>query len=325
MGNFYGGSTIIERGRFVSHDPADDGVAFGNRKNPPRGNQTITSRQKAFKSKQVNDPLKLLESARKSLLHTIIDQVLMGRDQIKIPRTIHPELQAALSEAGSPFAWAASQNEFGALEARKRKKREERDFKDNHGQLAGSVTVEVKHRKSTRKSDQSVALHKPIVSAEDIYQHQRMKLIRSIVGQMIKKQGIISVPSLNRQLCDEVKAAGSPLLWLQVQPEYPAVFKDLYLLHQKAVASVPKKAAQPPQKKKRGKKQRRISEIGETQGDSRKGNPKKKKGKQSSDPYEQPTRPVKPLSDAPVSFILKQLNKASEATFDVRKIDWDVT
>ncbi|PLL10239.1 hypothetical protein C0V75_21620 [Tabrizicola sp. TH137] len=187
------------------------------------------------------------------------------------------------------------------------------------------MPVEVKRRKSARKSDQSVAFHKPIVTAEDIYEYQRIRLIRSLVDQMIKKQGTLSVPNLNSQLFGEVRAAGSPLIWLQAQPEYPAVFRELYLRHQKAAAPAPKKAKQPPQKKKRSKKQLRISQVGESQNNSGKGKPKERKSEQSSDPYEQPTRPVKPLSDAPVSFILRQLNRAPETTFDVRKIDWDVT
>jgi hypothetical protein len=38
------------------------------------------------------------------------------------------------------------------------------------------------------------------------------------------------------------------------------------------------------------------------------------------------TKPqVTPLSDAPVSYILKQIDKASEEPLNTRKVDWDLT
>lgn len=41
---------------------------------------------------------------------------------------------------------------------------------------------------------------------------------------------------------------------------------------------------------------------------------------------EKPQKPkVAPLSDAPVSYILEQLEKNSEDTLDLNKIDWDST
>jgi hypothetical protein len=324
MGNFYGGSTLIKGGKFASHDPADDGVRYNSPKKKSATAQNKTSNKKSSKAKKPQDPRKLLESARKSLLHIIIDQMLMGREAIKIPKTTHPALQAALEGAGSPVAWAVSQEEFDTLEQKKRKQREARQLKNQQRQQVGTVTVEVKRKKPVVTPARPVHAPKPVMTEEDIYQANRVSLIRSLVDQMIKKRGALTVPNLDRRLLEEVKSAGSPLLWLQAQPDYEAVFKARYVIHQKATAPVPKKPTQPPRKKKK-KKQKLVAEGGTSQSTNAQGKPKKKRVKQYHDPYEKPSRPVTPLSDAPVGYILKQLDKASHDTFNPRKIDWDVT
>ena len=323
VGNFYGGSTIIKGGKFASHDPADDGVRRTSPKKKSATKQTKTF-NKNPKAKKPQDPRKLLESARKRLLHIIIDQMLTGREAIKIPKTTHPDLQAALEGAGSPVAWAVSQKEFDTLEPKKRKQREARQLKNQQRQQAGTVMVEVKRKKPVVTPARPVPVPKPVMTEEDIYQEKRGILIQSLVDQMIKKRGLLTVPNLDPRLLDEVKSAGSPLLWLQAQPDYEAAFKARYLIHQKATAPVPKKPTQPPWKK--GKKKKKLAVDGTIpQGKTSQGKPKKKRVKQYTDPYEKPSRPVTPLSDAPVSYILKQLDKASDDTFNPRKIDWDVT
>lgn len=324
MGNFYGGSTIIKGGKFASHDPADDGVRFTSQKKKSATTQTKTSNKKSSKAKKSQDPRKLLESARKRLLHIIIDQMLMGREPIKIPQTTHPDLQAALDGAGSPVAWAVSQKEFDTLEPKKRKQREARQLKNQQRQQAGTVTVEVKRKKPVVTPPRPIHIPKPVMTEEDIYQANRVSLIRSLVDQMIKKRGALTVPNLDHRLLAEVKSAGSLLLWLQAQPDYEAVFKARYLIHQKATAPVPKKPTQPPRKKKK-KRQKSVAQGGTPQNKNAQGKPKKKRVKQYTDPYEKPSRPVTPLSDAPVSYILKQLDKAADEPFNPRKIDWDVT
>lgn len=324
MGNFYGGSTIIKGGKFASHDPADDGVRRTSPKKKSATKQTKTFNKKS-KAKKPQDPRKLLESARKSLLHIIIDQMLTGREAIKIPKTTHPDLQDALEGAGSPIAWAVSQKEFDTLEPKKRKQREARQLKNQQRQQTGTVMVEVKRKKPVVTPARPVPVPKPVMTEEDIYQEKRGILIQSLVDQMIKKRGLLTVPNLDPRLLDEVKSAGSPLLWLQAQPDYEAVFKSRYLVHQKATAPAPKKPTQPPRKRKKIKKPKLAKDGATTQGKTSQAKPKKKRVKQYTDPYEKPSRPVTPLSDAPVSYILKQLDKVSDDTFNPRKIDWDVT
>lgn len=327
MSNFYGGSTIIKGGKFASHDPADDGVRYVSPKKHSDVKQTKTCKQKPSKAKIPQDPRKLLESARKSLLHLIIDQMLMGREAIKVPKKIHADLQATLDSAGSPIAWATLQKEFGTLELKKRKKRAERQVRNQRKQQAGGVIVEVKRMKPVITAARPVPAPKPAMTEENIYQSNRVSLIRRLVDQMIKKPGALTVPQLDHRLLEEVKSAGSPLLWLKVQPDYEAIFKARYLVYQKARATTPKKPTQPPRKKKKGSKQAKIvAEGGNTQSKTAQTKPKKKKRvKQYYDPYEKPTRPVKPLSDAPVSYILKQLNKVSDEKLEPKKVDWDAT
>lgn len=326
MSNFYGGSSIIKGGKFTSYDPADPGFGASARKK----STSKTSSQKSKKppkpshKQKVASPENLLECARKALLHIIIDQMLMEREPIKIPKTTHPDLQAALVEAGSPVAWAVSQKEFDTLEPKKRKQREARQLKNQQRQQAGTVTVEVKRKKPVVTPPRPIHIPKPVMTEEDIYQANRVSLIRSLVDQMIKKRGSLTVPNLDHRLLAEVKSAGSLLLWLQAQPDYEAVFKARYLIHQKATAPVPKKPTQPPRKKKK-KRQKSVAQGGTPQNKNAQGKPKKKRVKQYTDPYEKPSRPVTPLSDAPVSYILKQLDKAADEPFNPRKIDWDVT
>ena len=147
--------------------------------------------------------------------------------------------------------------------------------------------------------------------------------MRNLVDQMIKRAGALSVPRIDSVLLAELKASGSPLLGLQAQPDYEAVFKARYLIHQKATAPAPKKPTQSSRKKK--KKQKLVAEGGTSQGKAAQGKPKKKRAKQYYDPYEKPSRPVTPLSDAPVSYILKHLDKAADEALNPQKIDWDVT
>ena len=132
MSNFYGGSTIIKGGKFASHDPADDSDRYTSQNKKSATTQTKTSNKNSSKPKKPQDPRKLLESARKNLLHTIIDQMLMGREAIKIPKTTHPDLQAALEVTVSPAVWARNQAEFEKLYAKKQKQHTEREQRRKH-------------------------------------------------------------------------------------------------------------------------------------------------------------------------------------------------
>lgn len=251
--------------------------------------------------------------------------MLMGREAIKIPSTTHPDVLDALTAAGTPITWAKNQTEFETLHAKKQKQRTERDLRRKHRENTTHVEVEVKRKKVLKAQPKPQPVAKPEPTVEEVYNVNRMALIRNLVDQMLKHQGRLSVPRLDSRLLDELKASGSPLLWLQAQPEYEAVFKVRYLAKQKASAPAPKKPAQPPRKKKKGKKQKLFKDGPPSESKATKGAPKKKRGKQYRDPYEKPSRPVKPLSDAPVSYILRQLDKAGADTPEPNKIDWDST
>ena len=146
--------------------------------------------------KNFANPKKLLESARKNLLHLIIDQILMGREEIKIPKNTHPHLQDALQVAGTPVAWASSQKEFGTLQKKKVKQRSEQEQRKKHGKQTTSVTIEVKSKKALTTIRQPAPASKSIPTDDDINRSNRMSLIRSLVSQMIKKQGPLTVPTV---------------------------------------------------------------------------------------------------------------------------------
>ncbi|MDG1116326.1 MAG: hypothetical protein P8N72_04260 [Flavimaricola sp.] len=242
MASYYGGSTIIRWGKFASNDPADSKGHHARNKQSNGGKNSKASRSKAPKVKKPKSPEKILESGRKSLLHLIIDQILRGQDEFKIPSSVHPELQAAILRAGSPINWATSQREFEALEAKKRRQREENARQIEQRQQRKSVKVEVKRKKRGVAAVRPVPLSKPELTKEDIHKNNRNALLRHFVDQMIKKKGVLTLPKLERRLHEEVKEAGSPLLWNQAQPDFKLVFKARYIMHQKSTLSAPKKS-----------------------------------------------------------------------------------
>jgi hypothetical protein len=244
MSNFYGGSTIIKGGKFASHDPADDGYGYTARKK----STSHPSSPKRPHKRKVASPEKLLESARKALLHIIIDQILMGREGIKIPKTTHPDLLGSLTAAGNPLAWASNQAEFGTLYAKKQKQRTERELRRKLKEKTTAVEVEVKRKKSLKGKQPVPPPAKSEPTPEERYKANRMALMRNLVDRMLKRPGTLSVPGIDSALLAELQASGSPLLWLQAQPDYEAVFKARYLAQQKASTPVPKKPTELPRK-----------------------------------------------------------------------------
>jgi hypothetical protein len=251
--------------------------------------------------------------------------MLMGRDEMKIPRNTHPHLLDALTAAGTPHAWAKSQTEFAPLHAKIVKQRREQELRRKQKELTTPVTVEVKRKKVLRAQPSSAPATNTEATPEQLYQANRLALIPKLVDQMVKRKGRLSVPRLERCQLEELKTLGSPVLWLKAQPEYEAVFKARYLAERKATAPVSKKTAPHTRKKKKGKKQKLVKDCVPSESKATKGQPKKKRVKQYRDPYDKPTRPVTPLSNAPVSYILRQMDKAGADTHERNKIDWEST
>jgi hypothetical protein len=321
MTNFYGGSTIIKGGKFASHDPADDSFSYAARNKSPHAQSERKSSRPSTK-KTDKSPQKMLQGARRALLHIIIDQILKGQEEIKVPKTIHPEILEALGAAGTPITWAKNQKEFETLQAKKLKKHTERELKRKKRENNTSpFEVDVKRKKQLKLKPTAPPSPKFEPTPDERYQANRMALMRNLVDQMIKKPASLSVPEVNINLLAEIKASGSALLWLQAQPEYKSVFKARYPSKKKATGPLAKKTKKSSRKKNRTK-QKVMSEGVSPQGKATPRKPTKKKKKQYYDPYETPARPVTPLSDAPVSYIRKQINKLSDDTLDHQKINW---
>ena len=325
MRNFCRGKTIIKRGKFTSYDPADPGFEANDGNWSSGGQKTRTTQNISAKTKKPQDPLKLLESSRKSLLHAIIDQVLMGREDIKIPKTTHPDLLVALTAAGTPLAWANYQIEFGTLYAKKQKKRTERELRRQHKDKTTAVALEVKLKKTLKGKHPEQYPAKPETTPEERYKSNRMALLRNLIGQMINRPGGLKLPVIDSVLMTELEVSGSPLSWLQAQPEYEATFKALYLAQKKASTHASKKLTESSRRKKKAKKQKKPKGYVQNESKAERGKPKKKSDQHYRDPYENPSQTVFPLSDVSVSFILKQLDKATDEPLDPHKIDWNVT
>ena len=318
MGNFYGGSTVIQGGRFSSYDPADNSAEHTRNKKSKRTEKPATppTQQKSRRIKRSPD---INEIARKNFLNLIIDQMLAGRVHIKIPRNLSKQLADAITTAKGPIAWAENQVEYEALTAQKLKKLKRKERRKSAEAMGFS------ERTSTKKEPPAVVL-KPIkheLTEDDVYEAKRFNLMRSLVDQMIARSSNITIPTLDSRLLNEIKEAGSPLQWLQNQPDYRTFFKARYLATQSKSVPPAREKSKPLKKKAKKQKKPKAGVLAESK--AKGSQPKKKRVKHYYDPYEKPSRPVTPLSDAPVSYILKQLDKAADEPFNPRKIDWDVT
>jgi hypothetical protein len=322
MSGYIGGSSIIRGGQFSSYDPAE-GVRTPKAKKRSAKKPSKTYKKNTSNIKRNKDPQENFEAARKNLLHIIIDQILAGIDEIKVSNTKHSELQAALDVAGSPITWASSQKEFATLTAKKIEKREKRLLKLEAQQQASPVIREVKLKKKIA-SRQSSSAPKAIVTAEAVYQSERSSLIRSLVDQMIQKRGKLMVSNLKSSLSDELAAATSPLLWLQAQPDYKDIFKARYFVLRKAI-SPQEKPLKRSKRRRNGGKRKYGKELVSRQDQATPVNQKKKRKKRDFNLKNETKPQVTPLSDVPVSYILKKIDKASEEPLNTRKVDWDLT
>jgi hypothetical protein len=132
------------------------------------------------------------------------------------------------------------------------------------------------------------------------------------------------ISNLPSRLSDELAVVTSPLLWLQSQPEYKRTFKERYLMLQKA-RSPQDKTLKRSKRRRKGRKRNFNEELACVKDPKTPINQKMKRNKRDPNLNTKTKRQVTPLSDAPVSYILKQIDKASEEPLNTLKIDWDVT
>ena len=265
MGSYNGGGTIMKGGRFLSFDPADS----GDRSMPPKksvaknaGNKTSTIKASnkskkttaSTKSKKPKDPRKLLENARKSLLNTIIDQMLINRPECKLPDQMHPDLKTAIAGFGNPVEWAIQQSDFEQVQKGKIELRAERELRHRARKRTQDekppVVVETKRAKTIRKPDSmasgsasvSTALlatgaskpsaldgkkrkSQPAKLGPASSPENRTHLIRLLVDRLIqRKTSTTAPPTTDPILLAELKAASGVIPWLKLQPSYPSVF-----------------------------------------------------------------------------------------------------
>lgn len=274
MGSYNGGGTIMKGGRFLSFDPADSGDQSIPRKksvtsnvtkiagsNPSRTKTTKKTKKKPAptKIKKPKDPRKLLETARKNLLNTIIDQMLINRPEFMLPDQMHPDIKTELEGVGNPVEWAIQQSDFEQVQKRKIELRTERELRQRARKRMqdekSPVVVETKRAKTFRKPDSigsgsspvgSATVSSPLVptgasksAAQDAKKKKtqsgklgpagspenRTNLIRLLVDRLIqRKASTLVIPTSDPILLTEVKAAGGVVPWLKLQPSYPSVF-----------------------------------------------------------------------------------------------------
>lgn len=309
MGSFYGGSSIIRRGKFSSYDPAD-GSPVSNKPSAGKSKSKKLAKATAKADPRPSVVQGTAGAFRLRLLHSVIDRMLQGNG-VRLPRDVPHEFSVALSEAGSPEEWAKQQPEFDGLVRKKsrklakRKALESQEVGHRHdGNSSGSQLLVVHRPTSGGRSDQKAAQ-----KAARAHDKARIALVQSLVAQMLKGSDRLQVPRLDRQLLEQVKTAGSALEWVKAQPEYASSFS----------AALAKQA-----RRHRGAK----ASLNDRSGASGHLDPKQGAIKQAKPPLKRKrdsTGKAKPLGDVPVSFILKRLEQSVDDHLDPRKIDWDAT
>lgn len=275
MGSYNGGGTIMKGGRFLSFDPADSGDRPMPRKKSVTNNaakiagsnlsqtkaaKKTTKKHASPKIKKPKDPRKLLEKGRKTLLNTIIDQMLINRPEFKLPDQMHPDLKTELEGFGNPVEWAIQQGDFEQVQKRKIELRTERELRQRARKRIedekSPVVVETKRAKTFRKPDSiasgsspagNVTVNSALVptgASKSAAQDEKKKktqsgklrpagspdnrthLIRLLVDRLIQRKAstITAVPTIDPILLTEIKAAGGVVPWLKLQPSYPSLF-----------------------------------------------------------------------------------------------------
>lgn len=263
MASYNGGGTIMKGGGFLSFDPADTGdrsmprrksVAKNSSKKTIQKNTTKKAMKKTASSKvkKPKDPRKLLESARKSLLNLIINQMLSNRPEIKFPDHMHPNLNTAVARFRNPVDWATHQSDFEQIQTKIQLKKERNLRKSARKRMQDEktpVVLETKRAKTFHKPGSTGSGNPSVGSASantgeiktgalrpQKKKSQTAKLgpagspknrtlfIRLLVDRLIqRKASATTPPTTDPILLAEVKEAGGNIPWLKRQPSYPVV------------------------------------------------------------------------------------------------------
>ncbi|AXQ95504.1 hypothetical protein D0Z66_17150 [Cereibacter sphaeroides] len=142
------------------------------------------------------------KAARRALLFAVIDQMLLEGDNVKLPRSLHPDLKAEVTQAEGPVAWAVWQPDFEHIMAgRLRKKRANAPGTD-----AGPAE---------RPSQWD-----PIV--------RRARAMRDIFDLRVNGADASPLPRIDTDILKEMRAAGGPFQWLMAQPGVRALVRARY-------------------------------------------------------------------------------------------------
>ena len=190
MGNYYGSGTIIKKGKFSSFDPAAD-------TEQETFNKTKKAKTRTKKSNNLN--VKSVESddrGRLNLLHYIIDRILKGTEQFKLPKNLSQNLIADINEAHGPQNWAKKQPEFANI------------FNNKQG---------ISHRKFRA---QEATLQK------QREKQARMKLMKSLVDQILKNEFPLKYTVTESFLVNDIANYETITKWLNAQAEYYKLYQQ---------------------------------------------------------------------------------------------------
>ncbi|MDB9808389.1 hypothetical protein OAB79_00530 [Yoonia sp.] len=222
------------------------------KKQSPHTAKKAKTKNASSKVKKPKNPSKLLESARKSLLELIIDQILKhGGPEIKFPGQMHPDLNTAVARFKNPVEWATQQSDFEQIQTKKIQLKTERELRRRaRKQMQDAVVVLIKRAKTIHKpggtdsGNLSVGSASASTSAIKMgalplqkkksqtaklgpagSHENRTLFIRLLVDRLIqKKASETTPPTTDPVLLAEISEAGGNIAWLKLQPSYHDVF-----------------------------------------------------------------------------------------------------
>ena len=212
MGNYNGGGTIISRGQFGSYDPADNANLSRSTKK--------TSGGKLKKPKKPKKPKKIKKFLNEEqLLNNAIDQILSKSDLIKLPQNLPPSLKARIEAIGGLLIWAEAQPNFGAIKVKKVKKKQAQESVIETGKTSG-FTVVLLQKKGVKRAISPQEKENIGEGEAGIIPEDRERLMGSLIHQILSGAKELKIPIGNTPVLNEVRAAPTPLKWLEAQPDY---------------------------------------------------------------------------------------------------------
>lgn len=235
MVSYLGGGTIIKHGRFTSLDPAEvsSGAAAEMHRGAKNKNKQKNGNHRTRKTKDHG-------AHRILIFHNLIDQLVQGQHELKVPRRSHPELLAEVKAAGGAEAWLMTWPEFETVKARKIKKLTSKAQGGHYAQC--KPKIENENRNSSPSTHAARHDRLKSATASRRIEADRIRAMRIILDSIHKGTCIPNTILSHPEIGKAISAAGSPTAWLKSQPDYLTEMQSWHKRSRRLSAPTPKSA-----------------------------------------------------------------------------------